>query len=454
MTLLDLAHLKDIGLAAPSLGTLSVQQCLAPALPEDLETHFPSSGSRSLMQKIFLVPNRPQDVSDLSSFLSWIDQRAERWPQLAGVQGGPDISAKALRQAVAVCGDLASLDQELHEVVSIIRDCFTSSDLCQALMRGANLWNVDLLSSVFRDHDVNLPKRVCGTSRYTQAKWIQEYDGKAFLSIDMREANCSALRTMAMLVDPALHKQIDRGWIPLLEGLLGAKADLVESLKPLREIVLGGLERAWLRRQPDLCGVHGMSTELEELDGATYLKCALGDQSLPDEKQTTECRTSFKKLRGRISSAYTEVEHCMIEHVASAVLSMCDLQLFATCGDEVIFVLNSQSAAEADAVAVEVSNAVQKAFAETFQDLASLFRVETFLVLDLGRDVSASGTGAMVGLTRRLLKSGKLETFLKVKGVSKEQNDKQMDVLSKRLCARRDLHSAEWEAWLGHLNSQ
>merc|ERR1711972_977314 len=103
----------------------------------------------------------------------------------------------------------------------------------------------------------------------TQLKWTEEYDGRVFLSIDMREANFSALRIMASLVDPSLYDKIRNGWVPFLELLLGGDACLVRDLKPLREIVLGGLERAWLRRQSSLKGVSGIDSSFQDCDGAT-----------------------------------------------------------------------------------------------------------------------------------------------------------------------------------------
>lgn len=448
---MDLAYLEAIGFEAhSSVIHLSLKRASGQVLvsslaaPRDFDAHFPSSGKKSMIQKELRLPHRPPGVSDLETFLSWIEEEMRKHSDLATVQGVPEWPDLAtLGKMVAHYGnDVALLDKELAEAATTLRDCFCSSDLCEALMRDKELWNLGLISDIFVNSVAKVPMPICGNARYTQHKWVQEYDGSAFLSIDMREANCSALRTMAMLADPALHEKLRHGWAHLLDTLLGARADLVRPLKPLREIVLGGLERAWLRRQADLRDVKGVSTRLAELRGDFFLRCALGDEPLSQE-QATECNRTFKQLRGRISNAYTAVEHSMIEHIAAASSTIDGLQFFARCGDEAIFLLRTRSATEASAAAVQVSKRIQTSFTDDYQELASLFRVETFLVRDLGQDLSTT-CRAMVALTRRLLPSGKWETFPKVKGV-KSGN---LELLSNSLRATRNLHCDEWESWL------
>jgi len=439
---MDLSHLVTIGLQRPACSEIILRkadlqrQALVPT-PSELDTYFASTGAKTLLQKVFTVPYKPQDHADLQHLLAWMELRGEQWPELAAVHGGPEIAAAALLgNAVAICkGDLSQLNEKLHEAVVVLRTFFAQSTLCQALMRGEKLWDVAKVERIFSHASSPLPRPMCGHSRYTQLKWVAECNQKVFLSVDMREANLSALRIMAGLVDPVLCDRISGGWVPLLESLLDADAELFRASKPLREIVLGGIERTWLRQQQDLCGVDGVDVALQSVDGKTLLQHALGDETASSEKMLLY-RKAFKSLRGRISSAYTQVEHRIIRHVAAELSALDGLQLFAIVGDEAVFMLEAQSLAEAGAHVLAVQGALQGSFADDVRaDLSGMFRIEIFLVHDLGQDVSAPGGRAMLAMTRRLTKCGEWERFHKLKGVRKELTDEDAMALSKAMRA-------------------
>lgn len=414
------------------------------------DAHFPPAGDKSLLQKVFQVPHRPQHVMDLPSLLEWIRCEQQRSPELACVRGGgtPEILLQPLCNAVdRFGGDLIELDKAVHEAISTLRECFACSDLCQSLMCGRELWSLGKLSEVFNKSQVKKqPPNLCGYSRYASGKWISEYDGCAFLSIDMREANLSSLRLMARLVDPMLFAKICTGWVPLLESLLGNNAQLVTASKPVREIVLGGLERHWLRCQPDLRGIEGVDVALASLEGAAFMRCAFGDEEISDV-DSAACRRIFKVLQGRISKAFTAVEHAMIERVAQSVGSACGLQPFATVGDEAVFLLETRSVEKANRAALEAFEAVRSSFHDEYVDLAKAFRIEAFLAHDMGQAFAGKSSRGIVTTTRRLLPSGGWETFQTVKGF-KASSEEQAVTLSQGLCALRGTHGSEWAQWM------
>merc|ERR1712176_1380309 len=144
------------------------------------------------------------------------------------------------------------------------------------------------------------------------------------------------------------------------------------------------------------------------------------------------CSRAFKQLRGRISSAYTAVEHAMIKRVAAALCTTKGMELFAMCGDEAILLLDTQSVTEADALALDALRIIRTAFVEVHADVANFFRVETFLVHDLGKPIYANGR-AVMETTRRHLDSGCCEVFQVLKGIKKELTDEETTALSERL---------------------
>merc|ERR1712137_1379972 len=97
---------------------------------------------------------------------------------------------------------------------------------------------------------------------------------------------------------------------------------------------------------------------------------------------------------------------------------------------------------DANVAAIQASSRIQAAFAEKYKEFACLFRVETFLVRNLGTGIAASGNRPLVALTRRLLSSGQWETFAKLKGVNKDPSNDDLDRLSSSLRATHDMHSA------------
>lgn len=138
-------------------------------------------------------------------------------------------------------------------------------------MCGSALWDLGMLEVIFAEKVACLPPPLVGRGPYSKLAWIEKYNGRAFISVDMREANFSALRVMALLVDTSLDKKLQQGWLHFLDSTLGSKAILLRGTKVAREIVLGGLERAWLRRQPDMRKIKGIDTTLQELDGKSFL---------------------------------------------------------------------------------------------------------------------------------------------------------------------------------------
>jgi len=266
----------------------------------------------------------------------------------------------------------------------------------------------------------------------------------------MREANFSSLRLMAHLVDPELSAKLSSGWTAFLDSQLGQRAGFIRGLKPLREVVLGGLERAWFRRQSDLQKLEAAPPEVKGLSGLGFLQCAFGDEphSYSAEVQAA-CSKIFKQMRGRISSAYTAVEHAMVERIAQALLQLPNASFFCRNADEVMFALDTTCPAESERVALDASNLLRTAFSDGHQELGNLFRVEVFLALDLGKECASGGAStSLVKLTKRLLPTGDFESFAALKGVPREFAEHHLTHISKKVRELRLANAAEWSAWL------
>jgi len=139
----------------------------------------------------------------------------------------------------------------------------------------------------------------------------------------------------------------------------------------------------------------------------------------------------------------------MIDRVARAVSVVDGLQLFIKISDEVIFLLDTKNPEEADRVARKVAESIGNAFNTPYMGLASLFRVESFLALELPKAVRASGgVGASLSLRRRLIKPGCWETFLNLCGVSRDTAEENVSAISDCLRALREERTEEWAAWL------
>jgi hypothetical protein len=310
-----------------------------------------------------------------------------------------------------------------------------------------DLWNLNKVHAIF-SVDLPLPAPVIGQSTYNKMTWTEKYDGAAFLSIDIKEANLSALQIMARLTDAELFKKISCGWDSFIEDVLGGKADIVRGSKTFRQVVLGTLERAWLRRQDDLSSVVD-EVMLQQMDGATFVARATthdADSVGLAQSEVAACQKTYKKLSAQISHAYEAVEKVVVKKVASVVASMVsDIQVFAIVADEVVFSLPSGiTPTEVDRILHSVSKAVEAAFCEEYRDLADLFRLEAFMPVSLGS--GAVGTGwALAAPTRRFHSKGVCETFVKVKGVPRDMSETDMETLSGLLHAKRNCC---WDSWL------
>lgn len=438
---MDLEHLRFIGLLA------RVSELPANADESPLDVHFPTEGSgkpKTYVQRLFNLPHRPDDIFDLEGLLNWLEHQDAMPVELVGMQGKiasvPDVAR--LRKAADLhrCS-ASSLGTAVHDAVNTVRGFFAESSLCHSLMLGDTTWEANMLQSIFRDGLASKPKVICGSSRYSKLNWKTEYDGRILLSVDMREANFSSLCVMARLADPALHKRLARGWIPLLDSLLGEKSEAIKSSKPLRELVLGGVERAWLRNQLDLLGVHGIDEAVRCFDGKSLFRRAKGDiVGTPEEDK--KCKAAVKELQGRISAAFTEVEHLLIDQVASIVSQRLQLKPFALIGDEIVFLLETISVPEADAAALAVSQLLPEVFRDAYSDVAAFFRLETMLVNDLKSVGQAPQQHSMLSLTRRLLPTGAVDAFPTLKGTY------DAGTICDTVRELRKSRGAEWDEWL------
>lgn len=439
---MDLEYLRFLGLI-PRVSAL-------PADNEEespLDVHFPTEGSgrsKTYAQRLFNLPHRPDHILDFAGLLHWLEHQDTRPAELVGIQGKiaavPDVAR--LKKAADLHGCSAlSLGTAVHDAIDMVRGFFAESSLGHSLMLGDETWKPHLLQSIFRDELASKPKALCAGSRYSKLTWKTEYDGRVLLSIDMREANFSSLRVMARLVDPALHERLAKGWIPLLDSLLGEQAEPMKLSKPLRELVLGGVERAWLRKQPDLSGVRGIDEVVRGFDGKSLFQRAKGDiVGTPEEDKI--CKAAVKVLQGRISAAFTEVEHLLIEQAAGIVSQRLQLKPFAFIGDEVVFLLETNSISESDTAAIAVSQLLPEVFVDSCSDVASFFRVETMLVNDLKSAGKAPQHHSMLSLTRRVLPSGEIEAFPVLKGAYDAAT------ICDTVHEFRKLRGAEWDTWL------
>jgi hypothetical protein len=457
---MDLQYLRGIGLAMPNLACLlNPAPCGGPSqhVQSDcsaFDHYFPKAeASQSFIQKLYRLPGTPPHIGNVAELLSWLDETQHKYPEMAGVQGGPAIDLPAFTHAMHRCaGDLESLDAELRNAQTRIRDCIVCSDLCQGLMIANGLWGISNLDNngIFEQPQVPMPQPICGSGRFGKLGWVKEFDRKVFLSVDMREANFSALRIMARLVDPCLSRKLSTNWKSCLDSLLGSSTEIIGDLKPLREVVLGGLERAWFRRQPDLQTLEGVDPSIKNLSGFEFLQCAFGDepQAYPPDLQAS-CSKVFKQMRGRISSAYTAVEHAMIERVAQTLLKLHGARFFCRNADEVMFLLDAQSPGEAEQVVIAASQLLRSTFTEEYFDLGGMFRLEAFLACDMGLRCAAGGASpSMAKLTRRLLPQGGFDAFVALKGVQHEFSLHNLARISESMTVLSETLASEWSTWL------
>eukprot|EP00930_Biecheleria_cincta_P077715 TRINITY_DN65017_c0_g1_i1.p1 TRINITY_DN65017_c0_g1~~TRINITY_DN65017_c0_g1_i1.p1 ORF type:complete len:450 (+),score=89.53 TRINITY_DN65017_c0_g1_i1:28-1377(+) len=438
---MDLEYLHFLGLI-PCISALPADEEESP-----LDVHFPTEGSgtsKTYAQRLFNLPHRPDNISDFEGLLHWLEHQEARPVELVGIHGKiasvPDVAR--LKKAADLNGCSAStLGKAVHDAIDAVRGFFAESSLCHSLMLGDETWKPNQLESIFRHKLAPKPKAICAGSRHSKLNWKTEYDGRVLLSIDMREANFSSLRVMARLVDPALHERLAEGWIPLLDSLLGEQAEPMTSSKPLRELVLGGVERAWLRKQPDLFRVHGIDEAVRSFDGKSLFQRAKGDTvGTPEEDK--RCKAAVKLLQGRISAAFTEVEHLLVEQAADIVSWRLQLKPFAFIGDEVVFLLETSSTSESDAAAIAVSQLLPEVFVDAYTDVASFFRVETMFVNDLKSVGKAPQHHSMLSFARRVLPSGAVEAFPMLKGAY------DAGTICDTVREVRKLRGVEWDTWL------
>jgi hypothetical protein len=451
---MELSYLSDIGLKTVPLvkplllvGREVGSSDAGSQSERALDVQFPVSGKRTYVQRLFNLPFRDSSISDIDGLVSWADARA-RGTSL----GEPTLQCKGLsledvdrlRQLAAACkGDVRQLGAKVHDIISNARLYFAKSVLGNSLMRGESLWSADKLRQIFRTAPLPRPNVICSSSKYGQLKWRKELDRRVVLSIDMREANFSSLRVMSQLVDPALHEGLKYGWLALLDSLFGSDAAHIKASKPLRELVLGGVERQWLRETQSLTGVVGLSESMLKLDGPTFLRRGMGDEGDTGE-DCKDFRRVFKDVRGRFSRAFTEVERDIIEQIAAHIADKLHLQVLAINGDEVVFVLpvEAEAVAEVDATARAVWDALRDVFTDGHSDIRNFFRIESFLIHDLSQVLDAPQHGSLLAMTRRLLPTLSTETFSAIKG------NVDADSLGKTLRALRDQRRSDWESWL------
>lgn len=451
--MMDLAHLVKIGLQVSDCTNKAISS--KPKVDSSnakFEAQFPALKScPGYLQKIFNMPTRPPHIVDMWAFIDFLEERFAKWPNLKELKGGPEVPLSALRVAVHKSqGDVSLLDAVVRDAHSELRTAIVDSDLCASLMCQTDLWNLSKVRDIF-NADVPLPAPEIGRSCYGKMNWIEKYDGAAFLSIDMKEANLSALKIMARLVDAKLYNRICCGWDSLLEDVLGAKADVVRGSKKFRQVVLGTLEREWLRGQEEIGSVVD-ETMLQNISGATLVAVATAHE--PDrlglaQNEVTACQKAYKKLSNMISRAYEAVERLVVQQVASVVASRVnDIKVFAIIGDEVVFKLPpALSATEADRILDEVSKAVEVAFCDEYRDLADLFRLEIFKPVNLGCPLKGDehwGQWAFAAPTRRFHREAPCQTFVKVKGVPHDMSDAGLETLSGLLDSKR----SSWASWL------
>jgi hypothetical protein len=387
---------------------------------------------KGFLQKVFQVPYRPEDVKTLQCLVSWLERRLAPWPLLAIASGNHNIALGALQAAAKVCdGDTSYLYTLVDAAEHQMKKVFVESKLCNSLMREDDLWQASKLDAIFAAELGTFPDPVLSTDVYGKSLWAATYSKRAFISVDIREANYNVLRIMASLVDPDLSSKLKPSWQAMLEDIVSKPAaDALKRCKQYRQRVLGGLHVDWIDSQKSIL-------------------------SKDEYKHLCSQREQFAKSERGISKVSKEIQQLIMRHVAAAVWKRCELCIFAFLGDEVKFILpEGCSVSDVDKLATTVHDALPHVFTESFSSLQNMFRVDAELILDLSKHYQDCDHGTYAVLCRRVNRTAGPDLSVQLKGVrgsNRFLEPPELEQLGEGVKRLHQENLAEWNAWYGQI---
>jgi len=391
---------------------------------------------KGYLQRVFQVPSRPDYVTTLPDLISWLEQRIASWPLLSLASGNHNVAVPALSQATLACGgDTVHLYRLVERAERSIKDLIVQSALWNSLMcEDHALWRPDMLNAIFKVDSPSLPEPILPSDVYGKSLWVREYSRRAFISVDIREANFSVLRIMASLVDPALNMKLGNNWGAMLDDILSPQEkQAVGSCKQFRQKVLGGMHSEWIDRQKP----HLSKEAFRELESK---------------------RRFFGQHDAGFNKISKEIQHTIMRQVAARVGTTAQLPVFAFLGDEVIFNLpENTSAADADRTAKMVQEILPHIFKDHLSNLKDILRVDANLVLDLSPYYQDTDHGSYALLCRRTTASNVPELSLQLKGIrgsNRFLESTELKKLGDGVCCLQRENLAEWSSWLGELTSR
>jgi len=269
------------------------------------------------------------------------------------------------------------------------------------------------------------------TAVYSKLLWAREYSNRAFISVDVREANFSMLRIMARLVDSDLSSKFKQSWQATLEDVAGRPAsEALKHCKQFRQKVLGSLHEDWIESQKSVVSAH-------------------------EYKQLVLQREQFAKSEMGFNKVAKNMQQAIMRHVAAMVCKHCELRIFAFLGDEVKFILpQGCSVAEVDQAAAMVYDALPHVFAGSFSDLQNIFSVSGELSLDLSPHYMDGDHGACAVLCRRVNMSTGPDLSMQLKGIrgsNRFLEPSELEKVGSGVYSLHREHLADWTAWYGRI---